>query len=225
MKSLYERGNPIVYREQELKYIGMPVGGIFTGQLYLGGDGKLWRWDIFNHSEHTGAAHYAKLPDPDYLIEQGFYLKIGGDKHSLDKNGFSDVSFKGQYPIGEINYKDSAIPIEAKLEAYSSFIPLNSDDSGLPATIMQFTLKNVSSNTVTATINGMLENAVCQYHRHFEGVRKNRLIIGKDYSFLNFTAEKEKSSEGPRTEIVFEDWDKTTYKGWMVEGNAWHRAN
>lgn len=60
----------------------MPICGIFTGQFYLGGDGKLWRWDIFNHSEHTDAAHYAKPPDPDYLIEQGFYLKIGGDKHS-----------------------------------------------------------------------------------------------------------------------------------------------
>lgn len=40
IKSLSARGEPTVYRRQELKYIGMPVGGICAGQLYLGGDGN-----------------------------------------------------------------------------------------------------------------------------------------------------------------------------------------
>src|ERR1043166_8166722 len=34
-KSLTERGAPTVYRGAELEKIGMPVGGICTGQLYL----------------------------------------------------------------------------------------------------------------------------------------------------------------------------------------------
>jgi hypothetical protein len=50
MKSLYERGIPTVYSKSrnELRYIGMPVGGINAGGVYLGGDGRLWLWDIFN---------------------------------------------------------------------------------------------------------------------------------------------------------------------------------
>ncbi|MDR0758025.1 MAG: twin-arginine translocation signal domain-containing protein, partial [Tannerella sp.] len=50
MKSLYERGVPTVYAKSrnELRYIGMPVGGINAGGVYLGGDGRLWLWDIFN---------------------------------------------------------------------------------------------------------------------------------------------------------------------------------
>ena len=41
VKSLRERGEPTVYRGAELEKIGMPVGGICAGQLYLGGDGRL----------------------------------------------------------------------------------------------------------------------------------------------------------------------------------------
>ena len=45
--SLTERGQAEVFSGEQLKYIGMPVGGIGCGQLYLGGDGRLWLWGIF----------------------------------------------------------------------------------------------------------------------------------------------------------------------------------
>ncbi|HSW00941.1 MAG TPA: hypothetical protein VLI39_12260 [Sedimentisphaerales bacterium] len=38
---LVQRGEPAVWSGEELETIGMPVGGIATGQLYLRGDGTL----------------------------------------------------------------------------------------------------------------------------------------------------------------------------------------
>ena len=50
LESLSARGKPATYAKSrdELRYIGMPVGGICCGTLYLGGDGRLCNWDIFN---------------------------------------------------------------------------------------------------------------------------------------------------------------------------------
>jgi len=43
VKSLYDRGQPTTYRGwDELRCIGMPVGGIAAGTVYVGGDGQLW---------------------------------------------------------------------------------------------------------------------------------------------------------------------------------------
>src|SRR5262249_6667481 len=38
LRSLTERGQPPIYRADELRWIGMPAGGLGAGQLYLGGD-------------------------------------------------------------------------------------------------------------------------------------------------------------------------------------------
>ena len=100
IKSLTARGEPTVYRGPELDKIGMPVGGLCAGQLYLGGDGKLWHWDIFNRHVGTGAEHYARPLTPASPLDQGFALLVAdGDRvqvRSLDRTGGSEISLCGQ---------------------------------------------------------------------------------------------------------------------------------
>ncbi len=76
VKSLFERGTPEILRGSDLKLVGMPVGGIGAGQLYLGGDGRLWHWDIFNQFENSGSSgpHYAQPPIPSSPLTQKFSL-------------------------------------------------------------------------------------------------------------------------------------------------------
>ena len=221
LRSLVERGAPTVYRGADLKYIGMPVGGICTGQLYLGGDGALWHWDIFNAKMSTGDSHYSKPPVPASPVEQGFALKIGDRTFPLKNGGFADIAFRGQYPIGTVEYRDPASPLEATLDAFSPFVPLNTDDSSLPATILRFTVRNTSPSPVRAVLSGTLENAVCNSRRQaIPGVRQNRAVAGNGFTFLECSSEPVAGASPARPDIVFEDWNKTTYAGWTAEGTA-----
>lgn len=233
IKSLFERGKPQVYKGEELKYIGMPVGGICAGQVYLGGDGRLWHWDIFNKRFGTGDSHYAHPMEPSSPFEQGFALKITSKGNTvtrrLDKTGFPEVTFRGEYPIGVVKYNagpsvetdhDLSLP-SVTLEAFSPFIPLSVDESSLPATIMRFTLQNRSAETMEASLFGYLENAVCLYNRDAEGRRINRIVNRKGFSMLECSVEKiAPAQDVKRSDIEFEDWNSDTYVGWTAEGNA-----
>ena len=227
VKSLFARGTQAVYRGADLEKIGMPVGGLCTGQLYLGGDGRLWHWDIFNDVVGTGEAHYANPMSPASPLEQGFAIRVtaGGKSRvrALDRTGWKDVSFLGEYPIGHVEYRDDTSPVAVSLDAFSPFIPLNADDSALPATVMRFTIKNVSSEKVDVELAGRVENAVgLRSEQSFAGVRRNRIVRQSGLTFLECSMEPlpEKTSESRRSDIVFEDFEKETYEGWTATGTA-----
>ena len=227
IRSLYDRGSRTVYRGAELETIGMPIGGLCAGQLYLGGDGMLWHWDIFNHHVGTGAEHYAKPMKPVSPIGQGFAISIGqGDKRqtrTLDANGFSEVSFIGEYPVGFVEYRDPAMPLVVSLEAFSPFIPHNVQDSSLPATVMRFTVKNTGTEKVEGAIAGWLENGVCLYSgKESDGFRRNQIVQKDTFVMLDCSAEGPTEPKGtlPREDIVFDDFEKPAYEGWTAEGTA-----
>ncbi len=227
VKSLFERGKPQVYKGEELKYIGMPVGGICAGQLYLGGDGNLWHWDIFNKKFATGDSHYAHPVVPESPLKQGFAIKVtsGGksEVRKLNQEECSGVTFRGEYPIGKVDYQTD--PVSVTLEAFSPFIPLSVDESSLPVTVMQFTVKNQGTAPVEATIYGWLENAVCLYNRGLEGTRHNKVMHRKGFSYLDCSARAAPAPKKPeRPDIPFEDWSKEEYVGWIAEGNAFGKG-
>ena len=120
-----------------------------AGQLYITGDGRLVHWDIFNLPAPV-YLYPDKPAAPAEILQQGFAIQVQqGNKSELrplDAAGFPGVAFRGEYPQATVKYADEAFPVEAVLEAFSPFIPLNADDSTLPATVMQFTLTNKSDS-------------------------------------------------------------------------------
>lgn len=228
IQSLRQRGQPTAFRGAELQTIGMPVGGICAGQVYLGGDGRLWHWDIFNLPQQqnfvsTAGPNYAKPPKPESPIEQGFAIKVGSVVKRLDARGIDAdaITFRGQYPIGVVEYRDKSLPVEVTLEAFSPFIPLNFADSSLPATLMRYTVRNTSNAEVEVELAGWVENGVCLASgRAGLGRRLNRLSRQDGCTVLHCTAEPVKAPAAPkRPDIVFEDFEKG-YDKWKSEGKA-----
>jgi non-lysosomal glucosylceramidase len=170
LASLAKRGSPEVFGREDLHYIGMPVGGICAGQVYLTGDGRLAYWDIFKSiggKPEIGdprGLNYAAPFVPQQSFAQGFALSVdGGPPRRLDDTGFAQVRFEGTYPMARVLYLDDASPVVAELEAYSPFIPLEPEDSALPVTIMSYSLINRSERRVSVDIAGWLENAACPF--------------------------------------------------------------
>ncbi|HEY8734046.1 MAG TPA: GH116 family glycosyl-hydrolase, partial [Puia sp.] len=187
IQSLYERGTVTTYAKSrnEIKFIGMPVGGICCGTLYAGGDGRLWLWDIFNANQ-LGAVN-KKLPikletfnvneinnvfgslylEPAFNVrplQQGFALAI---KHKgtyivkrLHEDDWDEIIFQATYPVATIKYIDKKVPLEISMKAFSPFIPGDELNSGLPATIQSISFKNLSKDQITVDVIGWLENRI-----------------------------------------------------------------
>jgi uncharacterized protein (DUF608 family) len=226
VRSLFARGTRTVYRGAELEKIGMPVGGICAGQVYLGGDGRLWHWDIFNQHIGTGAEHYARPLQPQSPLEQGFALQLtaGGQTQTrrLDRTGWRDIEFTGEYPLGFVTYRDAEAPVTVQLEAFSPFIPLNVEDSSLPATVMRFTVINHSRQRMEVELAGWLENAVGLHSApRYLFQRRNRIVRRPGLLALVCAAEAAPPSPAPeRPDVVFDDFERPTHEGWTVTGTA-----
>ncbi|MDQ8183491.1 GH116 family glycosyl-hydrolase [Pelagicoccus sp. SDUM812005] len=167
IQSLYARGEAMNATGDDLEFIGMPICGIATGQVYLGGDGRLWYWNLDGQPDDVwkemGAGHkYMKPIKPYSPMDQGFALQVGSGKErtvrSLDSDGFRDIVFTNEYPMGNVSYADEDCPVKVQLEAYTPFVPLNRDDSSHPVTVMRYTIENTSKETQEATIAGWIEN-------------------------------------------------------------------
>jgi len=240
VRSLFERGRKDVYSEPAaLAHIGMPVGGFFAGTLYLGGDGRLWLWDIFNRDQlgiqprkvtykgqdvnAMGGANYVEPARPDSPVDQGFGVEFNGRRIPLDATGFRTITFRGEYPRAIVRYRDARVPVTVELEAFSPFAPLALDESSLPATILQYTVTNSSQMTREVRVYGYLANPVCLYSANrVDGRLRNRIVRRDEWSALVCSAEPldEPDSGQPRPDILFEDFEQDRYEGWTVEGKA-----
>jgi non-lysosomal glucosylceramidase len=173
-KQLFDRTPMRPLTGRKLDEVAFPLGGIGTGMITLGGWGQLRDWEIRNR------------PAKGYRLPQAFFTlkaQVGkrsvtrvlqgpvggsymGDGHSVPTDAgqglphFREAAFSGRFPIATVRLKDPDVPLKVELEAFNPFIPLNEDDSSIPAAILIYRLHNPGKRTVKATVFGNLTNIV-----------------------------------------------------------------
>lgn len=239
--ALFAKGEPEWFSGSDLDTIGMPVGGVCAGQVYLTGDGRLAYWGVFNQNTNTGygavnwkegrtpfekvANSQLKQDDP---VRQGFAVQVRGADGSratraLSRAGFPKVRFRGEYPIGRVEYAEPGFPLSVSLEAFSPFIPLNPRDSSLPATVLNYTLKNTGDAAVEVILAGWLSNAVCRHSAaNFVGrfERTATVVRERGLKGVSLGARAREARRAVKPPTVFADFDKGNYGNWQIEGEA-----
>ncbi len=162
--------------------LAFPLGGIGTGNVSLGARGNLRDWEIFNRANkgfnipNTFVALRSKIDGdlqarvlegeiaPPHDISHGYHPAMTGGLPRM-----SHSEFRGEYPFAWIDFSDPAMPITAKLEAFTPLIPLNPEDSGIPCAIFTYTLTNPTDKPAEIALAFSLANPIggIQYDRFF----------------------------------------------------------
>ncbi|MDB5073877.1 MAG: glucosylceramidase, partial [Chloroflexi bacterium] len=152
--------------------VAFPLGGIGTGTISIGARGNLRDFEIWNEPRkgltlpYTHFTLWSQAGDspsvtrvlegripPPYAASHGIHPNLGG---GLPR--FAESRFLGRYPTAELELSDPDVPLEAKLLAFTPFVPLEADESGLPCAVFQWTFTNRSAENVRATVVGSMLN-------------------------------------------------------------------
>ena len=162
------------YDQNHLRQIGLPLGGIGTGVVSLGGRGNLHDWEIVNRpakgfnlqqtffclytrtQDGNSTAHALEgvIPPEDYEGARGAVVP----NHGLPR--FRSCTFEAAYPFGQVILRDPEVPLGVRLQAFNPLIPGESDASGIPVAILRFVLVNDSDHDIDAAVCGNIQNFI-----------------------------------------------------------------
>jgi len=166
---------PRVFRGRQRALIGFPLGGVGAGCISLGGRGQLEEWWIFNRPDKGRSPRYAF---PAIRVEAGGQRAIsrvlearilppysrGPDDLGSDNvpglPRLESCTFIGEYPLARVEFKDRELPVRVALEAFTPFIPLDADESGLPLAILRYRVTNPRASAAKVSIAWSIENPI-----------------------------------------------------------------
>ena len=233
--------NSIIYSGDSLKNIGVPVGGIGTGNILIGGRGNIRALEIFNRSamdeqpymsffslwyQEENKTANAKIMEGN--VPAGVSGPYGISRRQLEGiPRFREARFSARYPFIYLNLKDPFVPLHITGEFYNPMIPLNVDKSSIPIAIFNWVVENTSDREVSFTIAFNLGNPL--KNRTEEGRLTNRGNINSYYEEGDFKGVRFDNREPPASAragnlLMATDHKSASVRTSWFEGAWWDDA-
>jgi non-lysosomal glucosylceramidase len=165
---------PRVFTGTRRKMLSFPLGGVGAGSIALGGRGELREWWIFNRPDKGNSPQYAfssiwarvgNRQPIARVLEARFMPPYEGASGLGSANApglprLASSTFVGEFPFARVDFDDSELPVKVSLEAFTPFIPLEPDDSGLPVAVLRYTVSNSSASKASVSIAFSIDNPV-----------------------------------------------------------------
>ena len=164
------------YKKEKTREISFPLGGIGSGSIGLGGNGRLMEWEIFNRpnkGELNGFSHFAVKAEKNgslidaRVLSGDLYKDLVGQYSQTQYSGygygpkigtaagfphFSEHTFTGKFPIAQLDFSDKSFPGSVKMTAFNPFIPLDEDSSSIPAAFFEIEVNNTDDTPIEYTV-------------------------------------------------------------------------
>lgn len=168
---------PIIkhYNQKHLSQIALPIGGIGTGTISLGGRGDWKDWEIVNRpakgfnpgspffairiKSSDGRARVRALQGP---VDEHLYSGAFGVKDATNPAlpCFRNCSFDASYPFGIVNLADHDMPVKVRIKAFNPLVPTDPDASGIPIVAVTYEVTNLAASDLDVSVCGTMENFI-----------------------------------------------------------------
>jgi non-lysosomal glucosylceramidase len=167
------------YENQQTYRIAMPIGGIGTGDISIGGNGQWRDVEMMNKPgigfygsvtpqqapcfiifvQDGAGKKYAKalmapVPPDQYAGEQGSVAP----NHGMPR--FKSATFDAAYPFATVNLEDDEMPVSVKAKVFNPFIPCDADASGIPVAIIRYVVTNKTNHPIDIAVAGSMDNFI-----------------------------------------------------------------
>jgi len=164
--------------------VAMPLGGIGTGGVSIGGRGDLRDWELMNrgaigwvpafklvqptianspffaiyYKEENQPANVRVLEGPVPIKD--YYGDWGSDAFNAGFPRFEKTTFAAAYPLAQVVLEHHNVPVKVRLEAFNPLIVGNEDKSGIPVASLRYVIMNTSSKPIDISVCGMIPNFI-----------------------------------------------------------------